>query len=99
MPLNERKIIEIISEECAGIDERYNGYREDIGDVITDILIYEQGHRVSKTNIQKDIMKDSIKPLGPLSKNAAPIRVRKNWTYEADSCEISKLSVAPGFGA
>ena len=55
MPLNERKIIEIISEECAGIDERYNGYREDIGDVITDILIYEQGHRVSKTNIQKDI--------------------------------------------
>ena len=55
MPLNERKIIEIISEECAGIDERYNGYREDISDVITDILIYEQGHRVSKTNIQKDI--------------------------------------------
>ena len=57
MPLNERKIIEIISEECAGIDERYNGYREDIGDVITDIHMYEHGHRVSKTNIQKDINK------------------------------------------
>ena len=57
MPLNERKIIEIISEECAGIGERYKGYREDIGDVITDILMYEHGHRVSKTNIQKDINK------------------------------------------
>ena len=68
MPLNERKIIEIIYEECAGIDERYNGYREDIGDVITDILIYEQGHRISKTNIQKNINKRCDKAAGFLIK-------------------------------
>lgn len=55
MPLNERKIISIILEECAGIDERCNGYREEIREVITDILMYERGHRVSRTNIQTKI--------------------------------------------
>ena len=55
MPLNEKKIISIILEECAGIDERCNGYREEILEVITDILIHERGHRVSRTNIQKKI--------------------------------------------
>ena len=55
MPLNEKKIISIILEECAGIDERCNGYREEIREVITDILMHERGHRVSRTNIQTKI--------------------------------------------
>ena len=55
MPLNERKIISIILEECVGIDERCNGYREEIRKAITDILMYERGHRVSRTNIQTRI--------------------------------------------
>ena len=55
MPLNDRKIISIILEQCEGIDERCNGYREEIINVISDILEYERGHRVSATNIQKKI--------------------------------------------
>ena len=55
MPLNDRKIISIILEQCATIDERCEGYREEILDVISDILVYERGHRVSATNIQKKI--------------------------------------------
>lgn len=55
MPLNERKIISIILEECAGIEERCNGYREEILKAITDILIHERGHRVSRTHIQKKV--------------------------------------------
>ena len=55
MPLNEKKIISIILEECAGIDERCNGYREEIREAITDILMHERGHRVSRTHIQKKI--------------------------------------------
>ena len=55
MPLNNRKIISIILEQCKGIGERYKGYREDIIDVISEILEYERGHRVSATNIQKKI--------------------------------------------
>lgn len=55
MPLNDRKIISIILDQCAGIEERCEGYREEIIDVISDILQYERGHRVSATNIQKKI--------------------------------------------
>lgn len=55
MPLNDRKIISIILEQCAGIEERCHGYREEIIDVISDILDYERGHRVSATDIQKKI--------------------------------------------
>ena len=55
MPLNNRKIISIILEECDGIEERCPDYRKAIIDVISDILEYERGHRVSATNIQKKI--------------------------------------------
>ena len=37
------------------IEERCEGYREEIVEVISDILEYERGHRVSATNIQKKI--------------------------------------------
>ena len=55
MPLKSRKIISVILEQCAGIDERCKGYREEIIEVISEILEYERGHRVSATNIQKKI--------------------------------------------
>ena len=55
MPLNDRKIISIILEQCSVIEERCDGYREEIIQVISDILEYERGHRVSATNIQKKI--------------------------------------------
>tara|TARA_R110002072_G_scaffold106682_2_gene232919 strand:+ start:2374 stop:2619 length:246 start_codon:yes stop_codon:yes gene_type:complete len=55
MPLNDKKIISIILEQCGEIDERCKGYREEIIEVISEILEYERGHRVSATNIQKKI--------------------------------------------
>lgn len=55
MPLNSKKTISIIMQQCTGIEERCPGYREEIVAVITDILSYERGHRVSATNIQKKI--------------------------------------------
>ncbi|MCY4427641.1 MAG: hypothetical protein OXC05_11525 [Halieaceae bacterium] len=55
MPVNERKIISIILKECDDIDERCDGYKEEIINVISDILIYERRHRVSAMNIQKKI--------------------------------------------
>ena len=55
MPLNDRKIISIILEECGGIDERCDGYREELIEVISEILEYERAHRVAATNIQKKI--------------------------------------------
>lgn len=51
MPLNDKKIISIILKQCAGIEERCHGYRKEIIEVVSDILLYERGHRVSATNI------------------------------------------------
>ena len=55
MPLNDRKIISIILEQSAEIEERCEGYREELIEVIAEILEYERSHRVSATNIQKKI--------------------------------------------
>ena len=55
MPLNDRKIISIMLEECAEIEERCDGYREELIEVLSEILEYERSHRVSATNIQKKI--------------------------------------------
>jgi len=45
----------MILEQCAGIEERCEGYREEMIEVISEILEHERGHRVSATNIQKKI--------------------------------------------
>ena len=55
MPLNDRKIISIILEQSAEIEDRCEGYREELIEVIAEILEYERNHRVSATNIQKKI--------------------------------------------
>ena len=55
MPLNERKIISIILDECKTIEERCDGYQEELVDAITDIITAERQHRVQGTNIQQQI--------------------------------------------
>lgn len=55
MPLGDRRIISIILEESAEVEERCEGYREEIIEVISEILEHERSHRVSATNIQKKI--------------------------------------------
>lgn len=55
MPLNDRKIISIILAQCDGVEERCKGYKQEIIEVISDILRYERQHRESATNIQKQI--------------------------------------------
>lgn len=55
MPLNDRKIISIILEQCNGVEERYDGYKDAIVDLIVDVLENEHRHRISATNIQKKI--------------------------------------------
>ncbi len=55
MPLNERKIITIILDECQKIEERCDGYREELVDVVTDIITAERQHRVQGTNIQQKV--------------------------------------------
>lgn len=55
MPLNERKIITIILDECESIEERCNGYREELVETIAEIIVLERQHRVQGTNIWQKI--------------------------------------------
>lgn len=55
MPVNQRKIISIILAQCEEIEERCEGYREEIVEVVADILAYERSHMVAATTIQKKV--------------------------------------------
>ena len=55
MPLNDKKIISIILKQCSVVDERCDGYREELVDLISDIFQLERGHRVKATTIQKKV--------------------------------------------
>jgi len=55
MPLNERKVTSIILDECKTIEERCEGYREEIVELLADIIKAERQHRVQGTNIQQKI--------------------------------------------
>jgi len=63
MPLNQRKIVEIIIKELASVEERCPGYRDEIQDVVVDILEYEHRNRVQAINIQVKI-NDKINAAG-----------------------------------
>lgn len=55
MPLNDRKIIRIILEECDKMQTRCPGYREELREVITEVIAMERQHQVKSGNIQKKI--------------------------------------------
>lgn len=55
MPLNDRRVISILLEESELIEERCKGYREELIQVISDVIICEREHRISGTNIQQKI--------------------------------------------
>jgi hypothetical protein len=78
MPLNDKKIISLILDQCKGIEERCKGYRGEITDLVTDILSYERQHRTHGINIQQKIS-DKCKAAGQLlteRRNAAGAQSR-----------------------
>jgi hypothetical protein len=52
MPLNERKIIQIILDQCTQVQERCQGYRQELIETISEIVSEERRNRVQATNIQ-----------------------------------------------
>lgn len=55
MPLNERKIISTILDECNSVEERCDGYKQELVEVIAYIISAEQQNRVRPTTIQQKI--------------------------------------------
>lgn len=72
MPLIQKKIISIISDQCQNLEKRCNGYRKEIYNIIADILLLEWQHRIRAINIQQKI-NDKCDATGRfLAKNIAP---------------------------
>ena len=55
MPLIQKKIVSIISDQCKNLEGRCKGYREEIFSTIADILELERLHRIRSINIQQKI--------------------------------------------
>lgn len=51
MAYKDERIVQIILEEVEGLDERCDGYREEIREAVTEILQAERAHRFVKTNV------------------------------------------------
>ena len=55
MPLNDRKVIQIILAETHSTEERCTGYRKVLAETLADIIALERQHQVQATNIQQQI--------------------------------------------
>ncbi len=55
MALKQELIVKIILEQSANIEERCPGYREELIETISDIVLFERQHRIQGTNIQQKI--------------------------------------------
>ena len=55
MPANDRKVIQIILAEMNVIEERCEGYRNELTEAIADIISSERQHRIRGTSIQKQV--------------------------------------------
>lgn len=72
MPLIQKKIVSIISDQCKNLDERCRGYRDEIFNTVADILGLERQHRIRSINIQQKI-NDKCDATGRfLAENIAP---------------------------
>ena len=55
MSFNKQKIVKLILNECASIEDRCDGYKKKLLDAIVEILNAEREHKVQRTTIQKEI--------------------------------------------
>ena len=53
MAYNDKKILQVLLEELKEVPERCEGYREDVGHLLGDVLNFEREHAISKTNVVK----------------------------------------------
>lgn len=72
MAVDQRKLIAVMRDAVAGIEERYQGYRSDLFDYVAQVVMLEREHERKATQIQKKIG-DRVGALGTLiDRNAEP---------------------------
>ena len=55
MAYNDRKILRVLLDELGAMTERYDGYREDMTHLLTEVLNLEREHALARTNVVKRI--------------------------------------------
>lgn len=55
MAYNDKKILGVLLGELKTIDERCEGYREELGQLLGDVLQAEREHAIARTNVVKKI--------------------------------------------
>jgi hypothetical protein len=63
MAYNDKKIVEILLENCKSIESRCPGYREEMQDLLAEVLKLEREHALARMNIAAKIA-DQVNALG-----------------------------------
>jgi len=72
MAVDQRKLIAVMRDAVAGVEDRYPGYRKDLFDYVSQIVLLEREHERKATQIQKKVT-DKVNALGTLvDKNGQP---------------------------
>ncbi len=65
MAVDQRKLIAVMRDAVAGVEDRYPGYRSALFDYVAQIVMLEREHERKATQIQKKIG-DRVAALGTL---------------------------------
>lgn len=72
MAVDQRKLVAVMRDAVAGVEERYLGYRADLFDYVAQTVMLEREHERKATQIQKKVG-DRVSALGTLiDKNLRP---------------------------
>ena len=63
MPANDQKIVSIMFSEIEAIDERCDGYRDQLKDTVSDIIAFVREHKINRTNVDQKVA-DKISATG-----------------------------------
>ena len=63
MPANDQKIVSIMFSEIEGIDERCDGYHDQLKDAVAEIIAFVREHKINRTNVDQKVA-DKISATG-----------------------------------
>ncbi len=63
MAYNDKKILQVLLGELRDVPERCEGYGEELGQLLGDILNFEREHTIAKTNVVNKIS-DQVNTIG-----------------------------------
>lgn len=63
MSYNDKKILQVLLDELKEVPEQYEGYHEELKELLADVLYLERGHTIVRTTIVKKIA-DQVNTVG-----------------------------------